>query len=108
MTFSIPSDTVRDIVNDLLRYGYVKGRARVGFSGTEVSSEYQYYYGYPAGLIVSEIDPTGAFAGTDIKEGDVITSVDGVEVATFQDIYAILNQHKPGDKVKVKVYRPAQ
>ena len=108
MTFSIPSDTVRDIVNDLLRYGYVKNRARIGFSGNEVSTEEQYYYGYPSGLIIGEIDQSGALAGTKIKEGDVITAIDGVEVSTFQDVYAILNQHKPGDKVKISVYRPAQ
>ena len=105
MTFSIPADTVKDIVNDLLHYGYVKGRARIGFSGSEISSEEQYYYGTPSGIYVGEIDEKGAFAGTKIKEGDVITAVDGIEVATFQDIYSVLAQHKPGDKVKVSVFR---
>ena len=105
MTFSIPSDTVQDIVNDLIRYGYVNGRTRIGFSGTETGSEDAYSFSAVSGIIINEIDPNGALAGTDIKAGDVITAVDGVEVSTFQDIYAILNEHKPGDKIKLTVYR---
>ena len=105
MTFSIPSSTVKKVVDELLHYGYVRGRTRIGLTGTEVSEEEQYYYGLPAGVIISEIDKNGSLAGTDIKEGDIITAIDGEEVSTFQDIYAILNKHKPGDKVKVSVYR---
>ena len=108
MTFSIPSDTVKEIVSELMRYGYVRGRSRIGFSGTEISAEEQYYYGYPAGILINVIDEKGAFAGVDIKEGDIVTAVDGEEVATFQDIYAVLNRHKAGDKVEIKLSRPKQ
>ena len=108
MTFSIPSDTVKEIVNELLRYGYVRGRTRIGFTGTQVSSEEQYYYGWPAGIVISDIDSTGSLAGTKIKKGDIITAIDGVEISTFQDIYAILNEHKPGDKLKISVYRASE
>ena len=104
MTFSIPSDTVQEVVNELLHYGYVRGRARIGFSGTEVSSTQQ-AYGIPAGLLIASIDPTGSLAGTDIRENDIITAIDGKAVSTFQDVFAILNQHKAGDKLTLSVYR---
>jgi len=106
MTFSIPSETVKQIVSELMRYGYVRGRSRIGFSGTEISAEEHYYYGYPAGIYINEIDSEGAFAGVDIKEGDIVTAIDGEEVTSFQDIYAVLNQHKAGDKVEIKLSRP--
>ena len=105
-TFSIPSATVEEIVGDLMRYGYVQGRTRIGFSGTEVSEEQIYYYNYPKGVIVNDIDESGALAGTDIKDGDIITELDGEEIASFQDIYDVLADHKPGDKVTVKAVRP--
>ena len=105
MTFSIPSDTVQEIVNELLHYGYVRGRARIGFAGNEVSSESQYYYGMPAGVIIGEIDSTGALAGTDIRENDIITAIDGKQISTFQDIYAILSEHKAGDTLTLSIYR---
>ena len=105
MTFSIPSSTVKEIVNDLLRYGYVKGRPRIGFTGTAVSSEEQTYYGKPAGVLISEIDESGSLAGTKIKAGDIITAIDGEEIKSFQDIYAVLNEHKAGDKLTLTIYR---
>ena len=105
MTFSIPSRTVKESVDDLLRYGYVRGRARIGFSGTEVSAEEQTYYGLPAGLIIGEIDESGALAGTKLKANDIITAVDGTPVSSFRDIYAVLSEHKAGDKVKLSVTR---
>ena len=107
MTFSIPSVTVEEIVGDLMRYGYVQGRARIGFSGTEVSQEEVYYYNYPQGVAVGTIDESGSLAGTDIKEGDIITEIDGEAVTSFQDIYDVLADHKAGDKVKIKAVRPA-
>ena len=105
MSFSIPSATVEEIVNDLIHYGFVKGRVRMGFSGYEVTSEDQYYYGLPAGVVVAEIAEDGALAGTDIQEGDIIYAVDGIEISSFQDIYDILSDHKAGDTVTLSVYR---
>ena len=108
MTFSIPSTTVKEIVSELMRYGYVRSRARIGFSGSEVSVEGQYYYGLPSGLMVEKIDETGALAGTKIQKGDIITAIDGEDVSTFQDVYAVLNEHKAGDKVTISIYRPEE
>ena len=106
MTFSIPSKTVKATINDLMHYGFVKGRTRIGFSGFEISAEDVYYYGYPQGVMVEKIDESGSLAGTDIKEGDIITAIDGTKITSFQDIFDILSGHKEGDKVKLTVYRP--
>lgn len=105
MSFSIPSSIVKDVVTDLLHYGYVPNRARIGFSGSEVDSEDMMYYGLPAGVIVSEIADDGALKGTGVKEGDIITAIDGEKISSFQDIYNILAQHKAGDKLKLSIYR---
>lgn len=106
MSFSIPSATVEEIVGDLLHYGHVQGRTRIGISGSEVSEEAIYYYNTPAGVEIAMIDESGPLAGTDVKEGDIITELDGQEIASFQDIYDVLAAHKPGDKITIKVQRP--
>lgn len=105
MSFSIPSATVKDVLSDLMRYGYIPDRSRIGFSGTEVSSEEKMYYGLPAGVIVGEIADDGALKGTKVQQGDIITAIDGEKVGSFQDIYNILSKHKAGDKVKLSIYR---
>ncbi len=105
MSFSIPSATVKDVLSDLIHYGYIPDRSRIGFSGTEVSSEDKMYYGLPAGVIVGEISDDGALKGTKVQQGDIITAIDGEEIGSFQDIYNILSKHKAGDKVKLSIYR---
>jgi serine protease Do len=105
MSFSIPSATVERIVGDLIHYGYVKGRTRIGFSGQELASGD--YSGAPAGVLVGKIDSEGSLAGSDIKEGDIITELDGQTITSFQDIYDVLDDHKPDDKVTIKAKRPS-
>ena len=46
----------------------------------------------------------GPCDGTSLEEGDIITEVDGETITSFADVYAILETHKPGDKIKVKYY----
>ena len=104
MGFAIPADTVMDIANDLIHYGYVKGRVRLGISGVEVSAEETYYYGTPSGIYVETISDDSPLKDK-IKEGDIITSVDGTDVTTFQNVYAVLNEHKAGDKIKITYAR---
>lgn len=106
MSFSIPSATVEEIIGDLMHYGYVKGRCRVGISGTEIGAEEVSYYGIPAGVEIGVIDENGPLAGTKIEVGDIITELDGQEITSFQDIYDVLADHKEGDKVTIKVQRP--
>lgn len=103
MSFSIPSATVEQIVGDLMRYGYVKGRTRIGFSGKEIGEGE--IAGAPAGVLVSSIDENGSLAGTKLKEGDIITELDGKTITSFQDIYDVLDDHKPDDKITVKAKR---
>ena len=107
MSFSIPSATVERITTDLIHYGYVKGRTRIGFSGMEISESDMSAYNAPAGVVVNKIDSEGSLAGTDIKEGDIITELDGQKVTSFQDIYDVLDDHKPDDKITVKAKRPS-
>ena len=48
--FAIPSVTVKDIVDQIIRQGYVSGRPTLGISGETLPSFYQYYYRFPEGL----------------------------------------------------------
>lgn len=105
MGFAIPSVTVRDIANDLIRYGYVRDRVRIGLMGTEVDYETANTYGVPYGIIISEISAGGPLAGTDIQPYDILTAINGEEVTSFQQVFAILEEYKPGDKVTLTLYR---
>lgn len=104
MGFAIPSQTVKNIVDTLVKNGYVEGRVKIGISGIAVTSEQASNYNIPQGIYVQSIVSGGPCDGTSLKEGDVITEVDGETITSFADVYAILETHKPGDKIKVKYY----
>ena len=104
MGFAIPSQTVKNIVDTLVKNGYVEGRVKIGISGIAVTSEQASNYNIPQGIYVQSIVSGGPCDGTSLKEGDIITEVDGETITSFADVYAILETHKPGDKIKVKYY----
>nr|MBQ8244423.1 trypsin-like peptidase domain-containing protein [Oscillospiraceae bacterium] len=54
--FAIPSATVKDVVDQLIRQGYVSGRPTLGIEGEALSTFYQHYYRLPAGLYVTSVD----------------------------------------------------
>lgn len=104
MGFAIPSQTVKNIVDTLVKNGYVEGRVKIGISGIAVTSDQASNYNIPQGIYVQSIVSGGPCDGTSLKEGDIITEVDGETITSFADVYAILETHKPGDKIKVKYY----
>lgn len=104
MGFAIPSQTVKNIVDTLVKNGYVEGRVKIGISGIAVTSDQASNYNIPQGIYVQSIVSGGPCDDTSLKEGDIITEVDGETIASFADVYAILETHKPGDKIKVKYY----
>lgn len=104
MGFAIPSQTVKSIVDTLVKNGYVEGRVKIGISGIAVTSDQASNYNVPQGIYVQSIVSGGPCDGTSLKKGDIITEVDGETITSFADVYAILETHKPGDKIKVKYY----
>ena len=104
MGFAIPSQTVKNIVDTLVKNGYVEGRVKIGISGIAVTSDQASNYNIPQGIYVQSIVSGGPCDGTGLEEGDIITEVDGETITSFADVYAILETHKPGDKIKVKYY----
>lgn len=104
MGFAIPSQTVKSIVDTLVKNGYVEGRVKIGISGIAVTSDQASNYNIPQGIYVQSIVSGGPCDGTSLEEGDIITEVDGETITSFADVYAIFETHKPGDKIKVKYY----
>ena len=104
MGFAIPSQTVKSIVDTLVKNGYVEGRVKIGISGIAVTSDQASNYNIPQGIYVQSIVSGGPCDGTSLEKGDIITEVDGETITSFADVYAILETHKPGDKIKVKYY----
>ncbi len=105
MGFAIPSATAKDIIDTLMKKGYVEGRVKIGITGSNISSTAASAYGIPMGILVEEISKDGPCYGTELKTDDIITGIDDDTIESFSDIYEILEKHKPGDKIVIKYYR---
>ncbi len=103
--FAIPINDARPIVNQLIDFGYVRGRPFIGISGKEITSVYANYYNLPEGILITDVTPSSGAQKAGIKTGDVLVSLDGKDIKTMADLDAVKKAHKPGDTVTAIVSR---
>lgn len=103
--FAIPSTTVKEVVEQIIAYGYVPGRPTLGLSGEGMSSFYQHFYRLPAGLCVTQVEYGGAGWNAGIQTGDILVSIDGESLRSMDDLNRILAAHSVGDQVSLCIYR---
>ncbi len=100
--FAIPINNVYDVVQQLLEFGYVRGRPYLGIEPIEirdVQTAYQY-----------RVDSFGVYVKSselnkELQAGDRITAIDGVEITRIADIKTVLSKHAVGDILKITVSR---
>lgn len=103
--FAIPINTAKPIIDDLISYGYVKGRVRLGISYSPISDVVGAMSGYTPGLLIRDIDQTADVYKKGLRIGDVITKIDGKDVRSTEDTQQALEGKNPGDTVKLSVFR---
>lgn len=103
--FAIPVNDAKPIVDQLIAFGYVKGRPYIGISGIDITQTLSRQYGLPAGVYVLDVVSGGGAAKAGIKKGDVIVSMAGKTVSSMSDIENIKKNYKAGDSVSVTVVR---
>ena len=54
---------------------------------------------------MQDIVPSSAASKAGLRAGDVILALGGRKVQTVEDLLAALRLHKPGDRVRVTVWR---
>ncbi len=105
MGFAIPSRTVKEVVDDLIKQGYVSNRVKIGIMGTAVTASEAYYNRIPQGILVSEVIEGGPCDNGEVKVNDVIVALDNYEIKSFNDIFTALMNYSEGDKATLKLYR---
>ncbi len=102
--FAIPINSTYDITEQLIDHNKVL-RPYMGIEGTTVTDEIAQKYNLVKGVYITEIENFGAAQKAGLKVGDVITEVDGETITTMDRLIEIKNDHKIGDKLKLKVNR---
>ena len=103
--FAIPSATVKEVVEQIMDYGYVPGRPTLGISVETLSRFYQHFYRLPAGLYITQVDAGSAAWNAGLQAGDILISIDDEALSGVDDLNRILCTHSVGDEVTLCVYR---
>ncbi|SEU15240.1 S1C family serine protease [Paenibacillus sp. NFR01] len=96
MGFSIPIDTVRYVMNQLMKYGEVKRPSL----GLELEESWSTLVGLPSSdpLTVTRVASAQA-RKAGIQEGDLLYSINGQRVSSLADINELFKKYAPGAAV---------
>lgn len=105
--YAIPINNVKLILGDLKEKGYVSGRAALGVTLTDVTTETakQRYNVDQLGIYISSLTSGGAAEKAGFMVGDRIVKIDDVSVASSAEVRMILLKHKAGDTIKITLDR---
>ena len=108
--FAIPVNLVKKIVSDFRKYGEVRrGYLGVSFPAPAVEDQMLRQQGInPAsvkGVYITGVQSGSGAAAAGLKEGDIIRSIDGVQVGSSAEFSERIARHRPGDKVEVAYLR---
>ncbi len=110
--FAIPTSIMNKVVADLKQYGTVQ-RALIGIQGQDVKNYVDAKkdkgedvdLGTMEGIYVAKVSEESAAEEAGMKEGDVITAIDGKPVGKMAELQEVLAKKRPGDKVTVTYLR---
>ena len=89
----------------LIENGYVAGRPAIGISGDSLPSYYRTYYRLPEGVYVTSVNEGSDAKAKGIREGDIVTAINGERISSIDELNTVKNQYAAGDEVTLTVYR---
>ena len=104
--FAIPINVIKPVVEEYRNNGKFE-EATLGIYAydSEVAEYMNLKNKITNGIYVSEILPNGPASNSDLKIGDVITSIDNKKLKTINDLREYIYSKKPGDEVTLKIER---
>ena len=119
--FAIPINTVRNVAAQIIQSGKAQ-HASIGITIAPVTNQLSQLFKLPvtSGLLVQGIQKGSGAEKAGLRAGnakvivggvsyriggDIIVGLDGHPITTYEQLRDGVSQHKPGDKVKLELYR---
>lgn len=103
--FAIPISVAKPIIDELIENGYVAGCPAIGISGDSLPSYYRTYYRLPDGVYVTSVNEGSDAKAKGIREGDIVTAINGEKICSIDELNTVKNQYAAGDEVTLTIYR---
>lgn len=106
--YAIPISKAKDIIDDLMTRTtkVTVDESEQGYLGIQlqnIDESMAKMYGMPQGVYVYKIMDDSAAAGSDLREKDIITKLDGEKISNYADLAKLLTYYKSGDTVTLTV-----
>ena len=103
--FAIPIEDAMEIVDDLIQYGFVRGKPYFGITVRTVTQTVAEYYNWVAGAYIVEVDQNSCAATAGLLPGDIIVKMNDTEIASSSDLILAKKEFVAGDTVSLEVFR---
>ncbi len=104
--FALPSNTVVNVYNQLIGPEHRVARGSIGIEfNAQPNPAVARVYGIKSGVIVANVIPNGPAAKAGLKTGDAITSINGKQVKTGDELVGEISNTKPGSSIKLGYVR---
>ena len=104
--FAVPINVVKPVIESFKQYGSFE-EATLGIYAYDgdVANYLKLKNRLNRGVYISKVISNGPAAGSDLKEGDLICSVDGKNLNTINDLREFVYGKAPGDEIELEVIR---
>ncbi len=104
--FAIPTQTVHPVVDALIKNGVVHhGYLGVGLNDVTPDNAKFFNLTGNTGALIASVTPDSPASRAGLKQGDVVTGVNGKPVETGSDLQVIVSEVAPGSKIQLDVMR---
>ncbi|MGN8913630.1 S1C family serine protease [Anaerofustis butyriciformans] len=103
--FAIPIDTAKEVIEQIMDYGYVKGRVTSGLTLIDIlDKQTAMQYGVnELGVYIYSVEEGSNAEKAGLKSGYIVTVVNDTKVERASDFKAVINKLEVGDTIKVTV-----
>ena len=102
--FGMPINDVKNIISDLIQYGYVTGKPYMGIQMQSVPESAQ-MYGVSAGAYITSVAEGSSAQKAGLQQGDIIVAVDETVIDSSSALSAAVSAYRAGDTAKLTVIR---
>jgi serine protease Do len=104
--FAIPTQTVHPVVDALIKSGVVHhGYLGVGLNDLTPENAKFFNLTGNSGALIASVTPDSPASHAGLKQGDVVTAVNGQPVESGSDLQVVVSEVAPGSKVQLQVQR---
>lgn len=111
MGFAVPSVTVKEVFDEIVKNGYVTNRAKLGINYFPASSNQMYSMivganQLPAGtIVIQSVTTDSPLANTEVQQGDMIVKVNGEPLDSTDTLPDLIEDAKVGDELTLTICR---